>query len=212
MSARRSGPTEPPVLTVFAGPNGSGKSTLTGKLASQSRIGILVNADEIAARMASDAGLMSASADMQFQAAVAAEEMRWSLLAQGVSFTTETVMSDEARWLRFFVEARSRGFYMNLFFVTTSDPAINVHRVSERVLHGGHSVDAEKIVSRYRKTHAFLPHALALFDQAWLFDNSLNAELILTKTRDEGLVALVPQEQMPAWATSLAATALPGRS
>ena len=33
MSARRSGPKEPPVLTVFAGPNGSGKSTLAYTLA-----------------------------------------------------------------------------------------------------------------------------------------------------------------------------------
>ena len=103
------------LLTVFAGPNGSGKSTLTSKLVSQSRIGILVNADEIAARMASDAGLLSASADMQYKAAVAAEAMRWSLLEQGVSFTTETVMSDESRWLKFFVKARSCGFFMNLF-------------------------------------------------------------------------------------------------
>ena len=203
MSARRSGPKEPPVLNVFAGPNGSGKSTLTSKLVSQSRIGILVNADEIAARMASDAGLVSASADMQFEAAVAAEAMRWSLLEQGVSFTTETVMSDESRWLKFFVKARSRGFFMNLFFVTTSDPAINVHRVAERVLHGGHSVDAEKIVSRYHKTHAFLPHALALFDQAWLFDNSLEPELVLQKTVEEGLTAVVPREQLPAWANTL---------
>ena len=203
MSARRSGPKEPPVLTVFAGPNGSGKSTLTSKLVSQSRIGILVNADEIAARMASDAGLLSASADMQYKAAVAAEAMRWSLLEQGVSFTTETVMSDESRWLKFFVKARSRGFFMNLFFVTTSDPAINVHRVAERVLHGGHSVDAEKIVSRYHKTHAFLPHALALFDQAWLFDNSLEPELVLQKTVEEGLTAVVPREQLPAWANTL---------
>lgn len=203
MSARRSGPKEPPVLTVFAGPNGSGKSTLTSKLVSQSRIGILVNADEIAARMASDAGLLSASADMQYKAAVAAEAMRWSLLEQGVSFTTETVMSDESRWLKFFVKARSCGFFMNLFFVTTSDPAINVHRVAERVLHGGHSVDAEKIVSRYHKTHAFLPHALALFDQAWLFDNSLEPELVLQKTVEEGLTAVVPREQLPAWASTL---------
>ncbi|MBU1819398.1 MAG: AAA family ATPase [Gammaproteobacteria bacterium] len=66
ISTRRSGPKEP-VLTVFAGPNGSGKSTLTSKLASQSRIGILLNADEIPARMASDAGLEAASADMQLQ-------------------------------------------------------------------------------------------------------------------------------------------------
>ena len=203
MSAHRSGPKEPPVLTVFAGPNGSGKSTLTSKLVSQSRIGILVNADEIAARMASDAGLLSASADMQYNAAVAAEAMRWSLLEQGVSFTTETVMSDESRWLKFFVKARSCGFFMNLFFVTTSDPAINVHRVAERVLHGGHSVDAEKIVSRYHKTHAFLPHALALFDQAWLFDNSLEPELVLQKTVEEGLTAVVPREQLPAWANTL---------
>lgn len=203
MSAHRSGINPPPILTVFAGPNGSGKSTLTSKLASQSRIGILVNADEIAARMAHDAGIASATADMQFQAAVAAEEMRWVLLTQGVSFTTETVMSDRDRWLKFFGDARSRGFFMNLFFITTADPSINVRRVAERVLHGGHAVDEEKIVSRYHKTHAFLPEALSLFDQAWIFDNSLVAELVLTKTVDEGLVELLPREKMPLWASHL---------
>ena len=62
---------------------------------------------------------------------------------------------------------------------------------------------AEKIVSRYHKTHAFLPHALALFDQAWLFDNSLEPELVLQKTVEEVLTAVVPREQLPAWANTL---------
>lgn len=202
MSARRSGHKEPPLLTVFAGPNGSGKSTLTKTLASQSRIGILVNADEIAARLASDSGLKMATEAMQFQAAIAAEEMRWSLLAQGVSFTTETVMSDRTRWFKLFKDARSRGFRMSLFFVTTADPQINVDRVAARVQLGGHSVDPVKIEARYRRTAEILPEALALFDHAWLFDNSYEMELVLVKDTD-GLRAHVPAELVPAWAVAL---------
>lgn len=148
---------------------------------------------------------------MQFQAAIAAEKMRWSLLAQGVSFTTETVMFDEARWLRFFCRSSLAWLLHEPVLRYDIRPGHQCVSCLRTGTPWGHSVDAEKIVSRYHETHAFPPHALALFDQAWLFDNSLDAELILTKTRDEGLVALVPHEQMPEWATPLAAAHL-GRS
>lgn len=75
--------------------------------------------------------------------------MRWALLSQRISFIAETVMSDRGRWLRFLGEARANGYRVVLYFVTTQDPAINVHRVTQRVKLGGHPVDPEKIVSRY---------------------------------------------------------------
>lgn len=194
-----------PTLTVFAGPNGSGKTTLTNQLRAEGRLGVLVNADHLAQKMAQEGGLSAATVDVEFRAAVVAEEMRWSLLSQGASFTTETVMSDRARWIRFFEAARERGYKMSLIFVTTSDPAINIGRVSQRVRMGGHAVDEQKIVSRYHKTHEFLPEALAFFDQAWLFDNSAINEPVLVLSKDGGnnLVAHVPDEQLPRWARAL---------
>lgn len=138
MSAqRKQRNTHPPTLTVFAGPNGSGKTTLTNRLLTENRLGILVNADQIAERLAQVGGKLTATTEMQIQAAKAAEEMRWELLNQGASFTTETVMSDHSRWIRFFEAAHERGYLMSLIFVTTSDPAINIGRVSQRVRMGG---------------------------------------------------------------------------
>ncbi len=206
MSAqRKQRNTHPPTLTVFAGPNGSGKTTLTNRLLTENRLGILVNADQIAERLAQVGGKLTATTEMQIQAAKAAEEMRWELLNQGASFTTETVMSDHSRWIRFFEAAHERGYLMSLIFVTTSDPAINIGRVSQRVRMGGHSVDTEKIISRYHKAHQFLPRALELFDQAWFFDNSAINEpvLVLSMTKENGLVAHVPSEQLPQWAKAL---------
>ncbi len=146
-SARKS----PSVLTLVAGPNGSGKSTIVTGLAQISNLGVLVNADQIAETFARRKGEARPSRDTQWEAAYAAEDMRWALVSQRISFVAETVMSDRDRWVRFIAEAKEQGYRVVLYFVTTEDPSINIRRVAERVLAGGHAVDPEKIASRYRK-------------------------------------------------------------
>lgn len=199
-------PKAQPTLTLIAGPNGSGKSTIVSGLRNCGTLGILVNADAIALSLAKRKHEATPMSQTQWEAAIAAEEMRWSLLEQGVSFATETVMSDLPRWSRFIEGAKEKNYRVAMYFVTTVDPAINVKRVAERVLAGGHAVDPSKIVSRYQKTmEQSLPAVLTKVDEAVLFDNSspeTGAVAVLTLS-EQILVPLLEFDQQPKWAAEL---------
>ena len=69
-------------------------------------------------------------------------------------------------------EAKAKGFRVYLYFVSTSSPEINVGRVVTRVYEGGHSVEEDKIRSRYVRSLANLHKAILLSDRAYIFDNS----------------------------------------
>ena len=136
-----------PTLYVLAGPNGSGKSTLASRLRNAFK-GIWINADEIVARMRAES---PGNTNIPLAAAIEADRLRQSALDAGADFITETDMSDEARWLPFFQKAKARGYRITLYFVTTSDPAINVARVRIRVKMGEHAMPEDRIHSRYKK-------------------------------------------------------------
>lgn len=196
----------PPTLTLVAGPNGSGKSTIVSGLDAASNIGVLVNADQIALTFAKRKGEASPSVETQWEAARSAEDMRWALLSQRISFVAETVMSDRERWHRFLTEAKAQGYRIVLIFVTTENPAINVRRVTERVKAGGHAVDSEKVIARYRKVmDDVLPGILRMVDEAVLFDNSSpeTGVTAVAAMQKGALAMLVPEDQLPNWMPSL---------
>ena len=106
-----------------------------------------------------------------YLAATVADFLRHQLLAAGVSFTFESVMSHRSK-LEFLRLATSRGYRTYLYYIATETPAVNVARVSNRVSKGGHGVSTAKIVSRYAKSLALLVEAMQVVDRAYLFDNS----------------------------------------
>lgn len=158
-----------PRAIVFAGPNGSGKSTLIGGFQAAKKIpDVYINADDIAR---TEFGNISDLKERNLQAACTAESRRREALADGASFAFETVMSTPGR-VALLDEARARGYQVELVFVATRDPHINIARVAARVAQNGHGVDPEKIIERYERTLALLPTALDLSDYAYVFDNS----------------------------------------
>ena len=196
-----------PILTILSGPNGSGKSTLGSRLMLEGAFGVLVNADEIARSMDHRKGEAVPGKETQWEAAVSAEQMRWTLLSQRIDFMTETVMSDGDRWIRFLAAAKEAGYKIVMYFVTTADPAINVLRVSERVQAGGHAVDPEKIVARYKRVmEEVLPKALEFVDEAILFDNSdPESGLVGIMQLKAGIMrSLVEPTEIPSWAKAVA--------
>ena len=202
-----SGPTDRrPRLNVFAGPNGAGKSTLVNYLKTQDiELDVAINADDMARDIANYKNEIQPSLPTQWEAAHAAENKRLSLLNQGASLTTETVMSDR-RWLTFFEKACRAGYYIALYVVTTSDPAINIARVADRVAKGGHAVEPEKIVSRYFKVmNDVLPDILKMVNEAIVFDNSdANNGLQVTLTLQNGVLEPnAPECELPDWAKKL---------
>lgn len=106
-----------------------------------------------------------------YVAATVADFLRHRLLAAGVSFTFESVMSHRSK-LDFLRLAITKGYRTYLYYIATETPAVNVDRVSNRVSKGGHGVSTEKIVSRYAKSLALLAETMQTVDRAYRFDNS----------------------------------------
>ncbi|MBV0912326.1 zeta toxin family protein [Anianabacter salinae] len=158
---------EQPSFTVIAGPNGSGKSSLVDVL---HLIGVDIpnyhNADDIARTLGGTAADAGQAAQSQVRNA------RDTAITDGISFTYETVMSHPSH-VAAMTRARACGMFVRLIFITLDDPAINVARVQDRVAKGGHDVPADRVLSRWHRTMAQLPHAVIASDEAMIFDNSI---------------------------------------
>lgn len=104
-----------------------------------------------------------------------ADEERQASIIWGRSFVTETVLSDpfDAK-VAMLEEARGRGFEVWLFFIGISSRELSAARVRERVSsRGGHDVPQDRIRSRFPRTLANLPRAVAAASVAVLLDNDL---------------------------------------
>ncbi|MDO5132929.1 MAG: zeta toxin family protein [Eubacteriales bacterium] len=172
-----------PCILVIAGPNGSGKSTVTKGFPV---VGIYVNADEI----------KKSAGCTDLEAAREAEVIRRALVAAGQDFTFETVLSTE-RNLNLLAEAKSAGYRICAVFVLTKDSAINVRRVRERVLAGGHNVPENKIISRYTGSMRNLAKLVRIADLTRIIDNS---------TETPSMICEVAEGKAVIWENSLWST------
>ena len=70
------------------------------------------------------------------------------------------------------LDARRRSFEIVLVYIGTEDVEINLARIKNRVLAGGHDVPSEDVRRRYDRSFANLPIAIKRADHTILFDNS----------------------------------------
>lgn len=190
-------PSDPPrVVLMFAGPNGSGKSTVTYEVLKDPEPpfdGPYINADDIAKTLP-----IRDDVERNVAAAVQAEALRKECMERGESFAFETVMSTPEK-VAIITQARARGYEVNLVFVTTSNPSINVARVADRVAKKGHPVAESAIRSRYQVAMSLLPVAVELASSAVVFDNSItdrSASMVAWRFPPE---ALQIEDGAPAW-------------
>ena len=130
-------------------------------------------------------------------ASVAADFLRTALLAAGVTFTFETVMSSPDK-VEFLKKAQASGFRTYLYYVATEDPEINISRVENRVHLGGHPVPQKKIVERYYRSLALLFEAVQHTNRAYIFDNSFHGKVWLAEITD-GNELEMKSDTMPNW-------------
>lgn len=186
-----------PVLCVIAGPNGSGKTTTTLQLLQSewSRDAVYINPDNIAQQQFGDWNSESAVR----AAAEYATKWRYKCLAEGKSFTFETVFSSEEK-LDFLQKAKEAGFFVRFFFVCTEDPIINVERITKRYLSGGHEVPISKIINRFYKSLEQAASAVEIVDRAYFYDNSIeneNPRLVLRTV--DGTTYKTYENPLPEW-------------
>jgi predicted ABC-type ATPase len=197
-------------LVVVAGPNGSGKTTLTRLVLQHEWTAghAYINADEIAEQ---ELGGWN-SAEAIGQAARLADDRREACVVAKQDFAYETVFST-ARHLSLIERAMASGYFVRVYFVGTSDPAINVARVRARVAEGGHDVPADKIEARYHRSVANLQRVLPIADRVYVFDNSREDQPAVrwVRTRD-GQVAKVADGIMPEWVEDAVTAPTPSKN
>ncbi|WP_241477192.1 zeta toxin family protein [Chryseobacterium koreense] len=132
-----------------------------------------------------------------YEAALITSFIREHLLKNEISFSFETVMSHPSK-LDEITEAKKLGYKVYLYFICLDEPRLNVSRVKNRVLKGGHDVDNHKILSRYTNTLKNLYPALKLVDRAYLFDNS-DEMLMIAEKNNEALTINIDEQNFPNW-------------
>lgn len=147
-------------IMCIAGPNGSGKSTITKNILPYA-CGKYINVDEI----------QRATFCSSLEAAQKAEELWEECLKNKEDFVFETVLSTD-RNLNLVKRAKEQGYFVRCVFVLTCNPEINVLRVKNRVLTGGHDVPTEKIISRYTKSLNMIRQLAQICDRLSVYDNS----------------------------------------
>lgn len=190
-----------PTLCIVAGPNGSGKTTTTIQLLENewAADSVYINPDNIAQEIFGNWN----SPEAVLKAAQHSTELRYKCLEEKKNFVFETVFSSDEK-LEFIRKAKDAGFFIRFFFVCTEKPSINVLRVTNRFLTGGHEVPISKIVTRYYKSLANAAVAISIVDRAYIYDNSVDNQLpkLICRMVDEALYKQYA-EILPNWVQEL---------
>lgn len=187
-----------PVLIVIAGPNGSGKTSVTSKILQHEWLedSVYINPDNVARDMFGDWNDRRAV----LEAANYCREWRERCLAERKSHIFETVMSTNDK-VDYILRAKTSGFFVRLFFVSTESPTINARRVAKRVLDGGHDVPIPKIISRYDKSIGNCAAIAPYIDRLYVYDNSIeDSDARILFRLSDGCLVKCYMDNMPEWA------------
>lgn len=183
-------------LWMLVGGNGVGKSTFYELFLKD--LGLpFINADNLA-RIAYPEDPEGRSQD----AAKLAESMRKNLVLSGQSFCFETVYSHPSK-IDFVAEAKALGYYVVLVMIHLNDTNLNQARVAERVSEGGHSVPAEKIVTRVPRMLAHVRMSIPLCDLVRVYDNSSRDDPYQRVFTIEHGKTTIHRDPLPDWAERL---------
>ncbi len=194
-------PKHKPVLIVIAGPNGSGKTTITSKILHHEWLedAVYVNPDIVAQEKFG--GWNNQEAIMK--SVKYCEELREKCLLEKQSLIFETVLSIPQK-IDYIKKAKNAGFFVRLFFVSTSSPATNAARIAKRVMEGGHDVPIPKIISRYHRSIVNCGIAALIADRTYVYDNSgENEEARLLFRMVNGKLFKTYVNNIPEWAQTI---------
>lgn len=190
-----------PVMCIVAGPNGSGKTTTTEQLLRNEwgADSLYINPDNIAREIFGDWN----SADAVLKAAQKATQQRYQCLENGQDFVFETVFSSPEK-MDFIRKAKDAGFFIRIFYVCTESPLININRIAQRYLNGGHEVPISKVISRYYSSLKNISKAMEIADRVYLYDNSIeNKEPRLILRTADGKIAKRYTDHIPDWVMAI---------
>lgn len=178
--------------------NGSGKTSVTQKFLHHewAEGSIYINPDEVAKEKFGDWN----SREAIISSANYCAQWREQCIVEKKSFVFETVMSAEDK-IEFIIKAKKAGYFIRVFFISTSHPSINASRIARRVMEGGHDVPIPKIVSRYNKSIENCKTIAPVVDRLYVYDNSVDGQDAKIQFRlSNGELAKMYVETLPEWA------------
>ncbi|MBD5294117.1 MAG: AAA family ATPase [Bacteroides sp.] len=190
-----------PELIIIAGPNGSGKTSITQKFLHHewAEGTTYINPDQIAKDLFGDWN----NSESVLKAATYCSDLREQCLTEKKSFVFETVFSAQDK-IDFVIRAKQAGFFIRIFFISTSNPAINASRIAKRVMKGGHDVPIAKIISRYNKSIQNCKIVAPIIDRLYVYDNSIDDEDTRPLFRlTDGALTKQYSDDIPEWAQTL---------
>lgn len=190
-----------PELIIIAGPNGSGNTSITQKFLHHewAEGTTYINPDQVAKDMFGDWN----DSEAVLKAANYCAELREKCLAENKSFVFETVFSAQDK-IDFVLCAKQAGFFIRIFFISTSDPSINAARIAKRVMKGGHDVPITKIISRYNNSIQNCKIVSPIVDRLYVYDNSIDdADARALFRLSNGQIVKQYSSDLPEWASTL---------
>lgn len=137
------------ILYIIAGANGSGKTTFAKEFSQKQHLDF-INADEIAKEL--DKNNLT-------KYKIKAGKIFFKRLKESLefdkSFVIETTLSGKYL-IKYIEEAKKSNFRVVLVYLFLEEPKINIERIKNRVLNGGHYVPDEDVIRRfYRSKNLF---------------------------------------------------------
>ena len=149
------------LYTIIGGVNGAGKSSLTGVLAAENTdLGIIIDTDKITMQCGGD----------KLKGGKTAVKLISDCLERGVNFTQETTLSG-VKTIKTIDEARSRDYFIRLYYVGIGTSEESCKRIRNRVEKGGHNIGSEDVTRRYEKRFEDLAKVLPYCNEVRLYDN-----------------------------------------
>ncbi|MBE6422887.1 zeta toxin family protein [Succinivibrio dextrinosolvens] len=182
------------LLLIVAGANGSGKSTIYESFKEkvpEYRNLPLINPDVITNNIVKKKGFntinelsITEQNIANLRAAKTALTLRKKMLKEKTSFAVETTASSRSI-IELADKAKAEGYRIDLLYVTVGSPQMNIKRVHQRVIKGGHNVADADILRRYNRSLLILPELIKRTDTIYVYDNANIPEMIFYKNGEE---------------------------
>lgn len=150
---------------IFARVNGAGKSTLYQVSKEYYQLP-RVNVDEIVREI----GSWKDKKDVAKAGRIAVKMIK-DYFAKGISFNQETTLCGHSI-IKNILDAKERGYYVDLNYVGLDSAKLAIERVKARVLSGGHGIPEEDVIRRYDESMRNLKSVFALCDRVRIYDNT----------------------------------------
>jgi predicted ABC-type ATPase len=178
-----------PVFTLIAGINGAGKSSYYDMMdkTEKEALGMRISPDELALEYG---GIVAGGK--------AALKLKAKCFNENISFHQETTFTGKTI-LKSIEEAKSKGYTVNIIYISVDTAELAVKRVADRVRIGGHDIPTADIIRRYPESLKNLSEQILKFDNVRLIDNTYTHTRLLEYVNNN---IVFIKDELPQWAES----------